>query len=232
MSSVADPAGLQVDPGNRLLWHFPRRRLPGEAIRDGMLASAGTLNLKAFGPPVVPPLSREELTGLFQAKEKWVVTKDPAEHMRRSVYLLARRTFPLPLLATFDPPETMTSCARRERTIVPTQALGLLNSPLAREQAAAFARRVLAESDGNRAHAVSRAWLLALGRPASAVESRRVIHFLEERAEALRDAAARLTSTERAGSDAVDAPPPTAEQSAFAELCLALFNINEFCYID
>ena len=50
-----------MDPQNKLLWHFPRRRLEGEAIRDALLACAGTLNSQAFGPPVVPPLRKGEV---------------------------------------------------------------------------------------------------------------------------------------------------------------------------
>src|SRR5205085_2937539 len=86
MSSVAkeNPA----DPENRLLAHFPRRRLEGEAVRDALLACAGSLNIRAFGSPVVPPLDSQELTGLFDAKSKWPVTEDTAEHTRRSIYLL------------------------------------------------------------------------------------------------------------------------------------------------
>ena len=57
-----------------------------------------------------------------------------------------RRTFVYPLFSSFDPPQVMTSCARRMQTIVPTQALTLLNSPLAREQAAAFADAIIQES--------------------------------------------------------------------------------------
>src|SRR5207248_3503689 len=144
-ASVAAGRGLRVDPEDRLLWHFPRRRLEGEAVRDALLACAGTLNLKPFGPPVVPPLGKDELTGLFDAKGKWVVTKDAAEHTRRSVYLLERRTFLYPLFAAFDAPEVMTSCPQRTRTVVPTQALALLNSPLVRTQAEAFARRLLGD---------------------------------------------------------------------------------------
>src|SRR5262249_56513702 len=120
-------------------------RLEGEATRDVMLACAGTLNPRAFGQPVVPPLGGQELTGLFGASGKWPVTKDAAEHTRRSVYLLVRRTFAYPLFSAFDPPEVMTSCPQRTRTVVPTQALTLLNSPLAREQSAAFARQLRQE---------------------------------------------------------------------------------------
>jgi hypothetical protein len=130
LDSKAAGAGVQLDPENRLLWHGSRRRLEGEAIRDCMLACAGTLNVKSFGPPVVPKLGRQELTGLFNAKDKWPVTPDKTEYTRRSVYLLVRRTFAYPLFAAFDPPEVMTSCPGRQQTIVPTQALTLLNSPL------------------------------------------------------------------------------------------------------
>jgi hypothetical protein len=218
MGSAAGGDGLKADPEDRLLWHFPRRRLEGEAIRDAMLACAGTLNLQAFGPPVVPPLSKQELTGLFAAKEKWPVTKDASEHTRRSVYLLERRTFVYPLFAAFDPPEVMTSCPRRPRTVVPTQALTLLNSPLAREQSAAFARRLLAECGDRPGAVVARAWLLAFGRPATRAEGERALTFLRTRAAAQEPAA-------KPGR-------PSPLEAALAELCLALFNANEFVYVD
>jgi hypothetical protein len=203
-SSIRNPQS--VDPENRLLWHFPRRRLEGETVRDALLACAGTLNRKAFGPAVVPPLERDELTGLFGARTKWPVTKDAAEHTRRSVYLLVRRTFTYPLFAAFDPPEVMTSCARRLQTTVPTQALALLNSPLARAQSAAFARRLLREGGPP----VERAWLLAFGRAPTAAEAERARAFLQAR-------------TAAHGGE---------REPAVAELCLALFNANEFLYVD
>jgi hypothetical protein len=209
---------LHIDPQNRLLWHFPRQRLQGEAIRDNLLATAGTLNRHTFGPPVVPPLGRQELSGLFDARGKWPITKDATQHTRRSVYLLERRTFIYPLFAAFDPPEVMTSCSRRTPTVVPTQALALLNSPLVREQSTAFARRLLREcgDGGGRGGAprkapperiVARAWRLAFGRPATPAETDRAVAFLRERAE-------------------------EGHESALAALCLALFNANEFVYVD
>jgi hypothetical protein len=206
MTSVASAPGLEADPEDRLLWHFPRNRLEGEEIRDAFLACAGTLNLRPFGPPVIPPLGKDELTGLFDAKGKWPVTKDAAQHTRRSVYLLVRRTFLYPMFSAFDPPEVMTSCARRMQTVVPTQALALLNSPLVREQSVAFAKRLRAECCDDTEKVVARAWMLAFGRPITAPESERVTAFLRERS-----------------SD---------PEGALAELCLALFNANEFVSID
>jgi hypothetical protein len=202
MQSAAGGRGLEVDPKNRLLWRFPRRRLEAEAIRDSILACAGTLNATAFGPPVVPALSRQELLGLFDAQGKWPVTPDVSQHTRRSVYLLFHRTFPYPLFAAFDPPEVMTSCPGRRQTIVPTQALALLNSPLARAQAAAFARRLRHECGDHPDRVIARAWSLAFGRPPTPIEKERAGAFLQRGPEVLVD------------------------------FCLALFNANEFLYVD
>jgi hypothetical protein len=202
MKSVAEGAGTTTDPEDRLVWHFPRRRLEGEAIRDGMLACAGTLNPQPFGPAVVPPLGPQELAGLFDSGGKWPATRDAAQHTRRSVYLLVRRTFTYPLFAAFDPPEVMTSCPCRVPTVVPAQALTLLNSPLARAASAAFARRLARECGPDTDRIVARAWLLAFGRPPSPAERERAAAFLKR------------------GPDALQ------------ELCLALFNTNEFIYLD
>jgi hypothetical protein len=208
MSSQESGSGLVADPENRWLWHFPRRRLEGEAVRDALLACSGQLNARPFGPPVVPSLDKEELTGLFDAKGKWPVTKDRAEHDRRSVYVLVRRTFFHPLFSAFDPPEVMTSCPRRQQTVVPTQALALLNGPLAQAQADAFARRLWHEARADPERALERGWLLAFGRPISRGERAHAQAFLKQRSAA------------------------TSRQEAVAELCLALFNANEFVYVD
>ena len=44
MSSHASETAAKVDPTNKLLQHMPVRRLEAEAIRDGILAIAGTLD--------------------------------------------------------------------------------------------------------------------------------------------------------------------------------------------
>jgi len=218
MQSVASPRASQTDPENRLLSHFPRRRLDAEAIWDALHACAGTLELKQFGPPMVPPLTKDEITGLFQAEEKWNVTKDPAEHNRRGIYLFVRRTFLFPMFDVFDPPEVMTSCERRMETIMPAQALAMLNSQVAAEQSRAFSARLLKECGHKPDAILRRAWLLAFNRPITAAEMKRATSFLEARRQT-KD----LPSTQ---------PAVAPDETALAELCLALFNANEFTYID
>ncbi len=220
--------GMKADPTDKFLWHYPRHRLEGEAIRDSMLACAGTLNPRMYGVAVVPPLDHEELAGVFGAAEKWPVTKEVSEHSRRSVYLLERRSFVYPLIAAFDPPEVMTSCPRRLQTIVPTQALTLLNSPLARQQAAAFAQRLLQKYGDTHEAAVRNAWLSAFGRPITVLEEQRALEFLRKERALAAVAAVSLKNNTLSGHS-VSASP---DEQALTALCLALFNANEFAYID
>ena len=63
MRSANPPAGASdKDPANELLSHFNRRRLEAEEIHDASLQITGELNLKMGGVPIVPALSKEELS--------------------------------------------------------------------------------------------------------------------------------------------------------------------------
>jgi hypothetical protein len=221
MESVATPESVRLDPENRLLSHFPRRRLDAESIWDCLHAAAGTLNLKQFGPPVVPALTKDELTGLFLANDKWPVSKDPSEHERRGIYMFVRRTFTFPVFDAFDPPDNMASCPRRLETTVPAQALTLLNSKSALTQARAFAERLLRDCEtSDPVPLVDQAWLLAYQRPITAPERDRALGYLRARKEAI--------ESESGAAEPAEAPL----ESALVELCLALFNSNQFVYID
>ena len=46
----------EIDPENRLLWKFNRRRLQAEEVRDAILAVSGTLNSEMFGESVITPV--------------------------------------------------------------------------------------------------------------------------------------------------------------------------------
>ena len=89
-SSHPSPAALERDPDNKLLSHMNRRRLFPEEMRDSMLQASGALNLKMGGRPVVPPVAREELYGLSQNPDNmWIITANPEEQTRRSIYMLS-----------------------------------------------------------------------------------------------------------------------------------------------
>ena len=109
------------------------------------------------------------------------------------------------MLSAFDLPDTVTSCGRRDITTVPNQALTLLNNSTMKTQAAAFADRLLRETDGNLGTIPARAWACAYGRPIAPDEERQVATFLNSHSD---------------------------KKSAVAELCLAIFNTNEFIYLQ
>jgi mono/diheme cytochrome c family protein len=209
MASAVDGATLTRDPDNVSLTRFQPRRVEAEVIWDSVRAAAGTLNVSLYGLPVAPPLDDQEQIGNFR---KWP-TSTPEESNRRAVYLLARRSFRMPMLAAFDLPENTSSCGQRDVTTVPNQALTLLNNRTMKEQAAAFAARLLRETDGSPGAVLALAWRYAYGRDVTAEERARAVEFLRSRGRG------------RPGDG--DALP----SHAVAELCLALFNTNEFLYL-
>ncbi len=194
-STRAAPGAAEKDPSNRLFGRANRKRLEGEVIRDGLLAVSGRLNRKAGGPGVFPPVPVEALAGF----KGWSASPDPRDHVRRSVYIFARRNLRFPFLEAFDLPDSNLSCPRRERSTTAPQALALLNSSDVTAAADALADRVRRESAKADEHPVL-AYRLSLGRRPTATELRLAAEFLEH--------------------------------SPLTELCRALFNVNEFVYVD
>lgn len=201
-SAVYRQAGAKSpaeDRENRLLSHFPRRRLDGEELRDTLLAVSGKLNRKSGGPGVMPPLPKELLSAI--RKDHWKTSPDEADHHRRSIYLFVRRNLRFPLLDAFDRPDTIASCPQRNRSTTAPQALVLMNSDFAL-QAAADTAAQLFTADDDTARQIETLYLAAIGR--------------------------RPTTTELADSRALVESGDT----GLADLCLALFNLNEFAYVD
>jgi hypothetical protein len=201
MSSRFDEACAKIDPSNRYHWRADRRRLEAEQLRDAMLAAAGNLNLKAGGPSVVPPLTKEEMAGMRDPSQ-WPVWSDPEEFNRRSVYLYVKRAFRMPMLESFDQPETSLSCERRDATTVAPQALALMNGEFSLKEAKAFAASLAKDNGSDAAACVRAAWRRALGRFPDPAEQRKALDFLSSHSEGM------------------------------TELCLMLFNVNEFLYVD
>ncbi len=109
------------DPENTLIWRMNRRRLELEALRDSLLYASGKLDAKVGGPAV----------DLWQ-------TPYPA---RRSVYgLIERQNLP-GIFKTFDFATPDASSPQRFKTVVPQQALFLMNNDFVVDQAQQLANR-------------------------------------------------------------------------------------------
>jgi hypothetical protein len=231
-SRAPDAEAKRVDPDNRLLGHMNRQRLEGEALRDGVLAVAGTLNPALGGPPVRVPLEPAVYELIFTEGEPdglWHVTPDPRQHTRRSIYLFAKRNVRLPLFEAFDRPDTLTSCPVRPVSTFAPQALILLNGPLLQEQSRAFAAKLLRDCGPDADRQIDRAYRLALARPPRPGEAATARQFLAEQTDWLRDPR-HSPEPVRAPAGVPDSVDPAAA-AALADFCLALLNRNEFLYI-
>jgi hypothetical protein len=177
LSTAPDEGNAKIDSENVYLWRMNRQRLSAEALRDNVLATAGTLNLKMGGPGVATPLTSEEKDGMRNLDE-WPVSTDPSDHVRRGVYLFVKRSFRLPMMETFDSPDAAASCARRDTSTVAPQALALMNSAFMAEQADRFAERLKTKYGEAPEALVEGGWRAAFGRPPSAEEKAKAVEFL------------------------------------------------------
>lgn len=210
--STTQSYGGGDDYDNRLFSRRSLHRMQAEVLRDSILAVSGSLNLQMGGPGVKPRV-RPELLSASQ-RNKWpVVAEDRAEHWRRSVYVYVKRQLPLPFLALFDVPDSAQTCERRDESVVPTQALVLMNDEFTQQQSLRFASRLRLDSDESSAVQVERAIRVALGRGATPTELAEGQEFLATQHELHRAAGA-----------------ATASLHALADLCHVLFNSNEFAF--
>ena len=108
------------DPENRFLWRANVRRLDFEAMRDSLLVFSGKLDRTVGGQPVN-------------------LADEPYSY-RRSVYGYIDRGNVPELMSHFDFSNPDMPNSKRTTTVVPQQALFLMNSPMAAD----VARRVVA----------------------------------------------------------------------------------------
>ena len=135
-SSRNNPQFAEKDPFNNLLWRANVRRLEFEPLRDSILSIGGTLDLTVGGHPVDLSAGTRVLQGRGAAAANNLaragsrLSTDP----RRSVYGYVDRGDLEEVLNTFDFASPDTPTGKRYETIVPQQALFLMNSPLVIEQ--------------------------------------------------------------------------------------------------
>ncbi|GJQ30935.1 MAG: cytochrome c [Phycisphaerae bacterium] len=148
-ASRVRPEALAVDPDNRLLAYFPRRRLSAEVIRDQALLVSGLLVEKPGGPgvrPYQPPGLWEEVSMPDSNTGKFV--RDSGDALwRRSLYTFWKRASPAPAMLTFDVPTRESCVIRRPTTNTPLQALVLWNDEQFVEAARGLAARAIRHAE-------------------------------------------------------------------------------------
>ena len=117
-------------------FYFRRpRRLEAEALRDAILAVSGRLDLTMFGPPVKAFIPAGGRAG--RDKDNLVAARGRRAGTMAAERLFVRQAFGCRCrgcrLSTRR--RRVSSCGRRTQSIVPTQALALLNDGFVRRQA-------------------------------------------------------------------------------------------------
>ena len=252
-------AVAEKDPAGTALAAFPLRRLSAEELRDAMLVASGELNRAIGGIPNRPEINPEvalqprQVMGTFAAA--WVPNALPSERHRRSLYALRIRGLPDPAMEVFNQPGPDFSCEKRDASTITPQVFSLFNGAASHARALALAARAVRESADD-AGAVARCFALALGRAPSPEELatclahwKEIIPLAPEApaaprppAEVRREAVEentgeRFVFTERLHA-AADFQPDLAPADvpvrtrALADLCLVLFNGNEFTHVE
>ena len=249
----------EQDPEGASYAVFKPRRLSAEELRDAMLAASGELNPVLGGIPCRPEINLEaalqprQVMGTFAAA--WVPNPKPEQRNRRSIYVLKLRGLSDPAMEVFNAPAPDFSCERRESSVVTPQVFAMFNSQATHARALALAIRVMKEAGDDEA-AINKCFELVVGRTPKPSEYLACIEHwrncestqsvspaaatrppLEVRREAVEENTGEKFSfveTLHAYADYVpdlQAADVTAHTRALANVCLALFNTNEFAYV-
>ena len=250
----------KLDPKNQLYATFLSRRLTAEELRDAMLVSSGEMNFAVGGIPARPDINvevavqpRQIMGGTASVYEPDVL---PEQRNRRSLYAEKVRGLRDPFFETFNQPGLDDSCELRETSTVAPQALTMLNAEEMQDRSLAFAARLLKEG-GKDAAILRKAFQTALGRNPKPIELQACL--AEWKAATIEEG--KLTPKPRVHKTIIQRTvmaEKTGEPYTFAEhrpayenyvpdlqrsevdartrglshICLILFNLNEFSYLD
>jgi hypothetical protein len=172
-----------IDPENRLLWRANVRRLDFESMRDSLLVMSGKLDPTIGGQPVN-------------------LTEEPYSY-RRSIYGYVDRGNLPELMAHFDFSNPEAPNSKRTTTIVPQQALFLMNSPMSIDVARSILKQPSVTRSRNPRDTVYAIYRTVLGRAPKPAEEQAAYAFIgNEGREETRVLAAAKEMTEKAAKKA------------------------------
>ncbi|MEM1297145.1 MAG: DUF1553 domain-containing protein, partial [Verrucomicrobiota bacterium] len=253
---------LQMERDPKLQWYasFHPRRLIAEEFRDAMLAVSGELNPQVGGIPARPDMNEEVAMQPRQimggTASVYEPDPSPKQRNRRSIYAEKVRGLRDPFLETFNQPGPDNSCELRETSTVAPQALTLFNAEEVQDRSVAFAKRLIDERNSEPI-TIQRAFKLALGRSPSADELKTCLaHWqaatVEESStkpepKVYPTRVLRTVMAEKTGEpyDFYEYMPAfehyqpdlqphqvDARTRGLAQVCIVIFNLNEFAYLD
>jgi len=248
-----------ADPDNALLAFYPVRRLTAEELRDSMLAITGELDTSMGGLPIRPEINMEVALQprmiQFSLAPGYTPDPLPERRNRRTIYAYRVRGMADPFLELFNQPNPNDACEMRDSAAVSPQAFTLLNSDTTTDRSIAFAAS-LEEEGGDAFAKIETAFRRVFGRAPSTEELQRLHAYYEDMksyhadtSPERRDYPQEITRSLveefsgetfeyqeilpafRSYEPDLQAADVDAETRALADVCLLLFNANEFAYI-
>ncbi|MGC3944558.1 MAG: DUF1549 and DUF1553 domain-containing protein [Chryseolinea sp.] len=226
---------LKVDPENKLLAVYPRKRLEAEEIRDSLLYASGLLVDKVGGPSVFPPIIKTSndlgKSQDFQGNRAWAVSDNKEDWYRRSIYIFSRRSFPYPVTQNFDPADPSKPHHKRDVTTTPLQALTLFNSDVVFDWSQALAGRVINEAGNDENAQLNKLYEILFARRPDKSETVALKAFLANE---------QIVIKQKAASGRFDVAIPEGlkdtknfdpvKSAAFVDLVHTVANSNDFAY--
>jgi hypothetical protein len=212
MSSAYDAASALKDAKNQYLWHFNRRRLDAEELRDSFLTVSGNLDPAPGGEQPFTP----EMSWKYSQHQPFIGKDQDFATNKRSVYLMQQRIRRQPFLDLFDGADPNAVTGVRPVTATALQALYTMNDPFFHTQADALAVRV-GMAYGSDVERLNYAYKLLYGRAPSLDEVRDCRQFLTQARTSLGGTAAAEDRKNR---------------ESLAALMRVLMSANEFVTLD
>lgn len=216
----------EIDPNNtRLFARQTAKRLSAEAVRDVALRVSGLLDDRIGGPAVFPYQPEGHWDPLNFPRRKYP-TSTGSDLYRRSLYTWVQRTFPHPLMVSFDATSREVCTGQRINSTTPLQSLALLNAPIFVESARVLAEHVIAhdKADDNRLNYL---YTLALARTPRDSERATLMALLEKHREHFKASPEEAQKLASAGEAPVAEGLDPAEVAAWTSVCRVVLNLHE-----
>ncbi|MCH2178686.1 MAG: PSD1 and planctomycete cytochrome C domain-containing protein [Mariniblastus sp.] len=249
----------QVDPSHDLLAVFQPRRLSAEEIRDSLLSASGELSDQVGGLPSRPEINLEVALAprmvQFSLAPAYQPSRTPQGRNRRSLYAYRVRGLADPIMEVFNKPNSDESCELRDTASVSPQVFAMMNSDNVTKRSIAMAQRLAEQKDSIDQQIRYGFEVLGLKPPKPETLNLLVEHFNQMKAyhkkhppkpqhypiqlprsvveEFSGEACHYVERLDIYENYVPDLHPwdVTPDTRAMADICLLLFNSNEFIYV-
>ncbi len=203
LSTDLDAKSAEVDPENTLLWRANRRRLEGEAIRDGIMSVSGGLRFD-MGGSILTYKDRQYVANTTKGSSV------DYDRPIRAAYIPVLRSSLYEVFQAFDLPDPTSPNGDRDSTVVAPQALFMMNSSVMLNHSKKMAESLLNQASLDDQARIREAYERALGRQPSAKEVDQGLTFISRMQEEWK-------------GDKVN---------AWQSYCKSLLASNEFIYLN